>query len=253
MRRRDGADRGPDRGRRGGRPVSLSVIMLTYQRLEGLTRTLESFSRHCDIEDYELIICDDGTPEPDRNAIQSLGADLVIWNDRVGYGPNANSGIRAARGEFLFHLEDDLVVWRTGPFLEAGKDVLRALPELGCVKYEIEQNLPTSVRAKRRVGPYDVEVLPFAPAGATGDSIFRYGNRPHLKHRRFHEFYGLYPEGYTPFETELLFARRVNAWRGPRIAWIRDSLCFWHLGDEYESHAWAEPRTARVPFDVEPP
>lgn len=214
-----------------GKP-RVSVILLSYRRIEALKRTLDSFRRHVDLSDYELIICDDGSADWQRREIERMGADKFIWNDRVGYGINTNRGIRAASGEFLFHLEDDLEIVSTGYFLEAGIQVLRALPEVGCINYTFESCLP-KLRAKRQVGQYHVEILPFPNSQAKGYAIFRYSNRPHLKHRRFHEVYGLYPEGYGHAATELLFVAHVNKRRGSRIAWIRDSVAFWHIGPEY--------------------
>ena len=41
-------------------------------------------------------------------------------------------------------------------------------------------------------------------------SLNVYSNRPHLKHKRFHQFYGLYPEGLKLGETETHFAHRVK-------------------------------------------
>jgi glycosyltransferase involved in cell wall biosynthesis len=224
------------------RPPRVSVIVVTYRRPEALERTLGSFREHVDVDDYELIVCDDGGSRgEDRRRIERLEADRVIWNDLAGYGRNANDGMRAARGAFILHLEDDCVIGNRGHFLEAGMRALTALPELGLVQFGAESGLPR-LRARRRVGDLEVDVLPFARADAEGYEIFRYNNRPHLKHRRFHGVYGLYPEGYCPFETEYRFARRVNEVRGPRIGWIRDAVVFWHIGHEYGSNAWLPPR-----------
>jgi glycosyltransferase involved in cell wall biosynthesis len=202
---------------------------------------------------YELIVCDDGSSADERRQIMQLGADRFIWNDRVGYGRNANSGMHAATGEFIFHLEDDLIIVRRGHFLKAAIEVVGSLPELGYVKFQsesIEKRIP-KLRARRDVGEYRVDVLPFPSPHAEGLQIYRYTNRPHVKHRRFHEIYGLYPEGYSPFETELLFARRVNANRGSRIGWIHNSVVFRHFGIYYGSNSFLRPLCEPVPYDPE--
>ena len=223
-------------------PPRVSVIVVTYRRLDALERTVASFRAHSDIDDYEVIICDDGgSDRHERRRIERLGADLVIWNDLAGYGANANSGLRAARGDYIFHLEDDCVVGADGHFLEPGMQVLSALPELGYLHYSGPGGLPR-LRASRQVGDLLVDVIPFAPAHAEGYAIFRYSNRPHLKTRRFHEVYGSYPVGCCPFETEYLFARHVNAVRGPRLGWIHDATMFVHVGHQYGSNAFLSPR-----------
>jgi glycosyltransferase involved in cell wall biosynthesis len=97
----------------------VSVIMLTYRRVEALKQTVASFRRHADLDDYERIVCDDGSSVDERREIERLGADVVIWNTGAGYGDNANSGIA----------------------------VLEALPELGLFHYSLETILPR-IRAR---------------------------------------------------------------------------------------------------------
>ena len=221
----------------------VSIILVTYRRWVALEQTVRSLREHIDIDDYELIICDDGDSRgADRRRIEQLEPDLFLRHDRWGYGRNANAGLRAARGEFVLHMEDDQVVWSGGHFLEAGMRVLRALPELGVIQYFGENEL-CRYRARRQVEELSVEILPLAPTGAQRDDIFRYKNRPHLKHVSFHAAYGMYPEGYCPFETEYLFAQRVNEIRGPRIAWIRDAVVFLDIGKQYGSNAWLPPKS----------
>jgi len=226
----------------------LSVVVLTYRRLEALKRTLHSFRKNVDVPNYEIIVCDDGSSDRNRQEIERLGADKLICHERVGYGINANSGIRAARGDYLFHLEDDVLVVPRNHFLRAGIRVLEALPELGCIKYEFESCLAKH-RVTRQVANYNVEILPFPNAKARGFALFCYGNRPHLKHRRFHERYGMYPEGYDVWTTELMFVARVNQCRYLRLAWIRDSAAFWHIGPQYGTTGHDPLRVKPLPYD----
>lgn len=45
-------------------------------------------------------------------------------------------------------------------------------------------------------------------------SLYIPSNRPHLKHRRFHEFYGMYPEGLKLGQTEETFCHQCrNVWK----------------------------------------
>lgn len=100
----------------------VSVVVVTYCRVEALKRTPESFRGHADVP-YELIICDDAQSGRPVSADRRLGADVHIWNDLVGYGANANSGMAAARCDYIFHLKDDLIVAERVHFLAAGVDV----------------------------------------------------------------------------------------------------------------------------------
>jgi hypothetical protein len=118
--------------------------------------------------------------------------------------------------------------------------LLRELPEVEAVQCSGENEL-LRLRAHRGADEFHVEILPFATRDVVGLDVFRYKNRPHLRHRRFYAAYGLDPKGYDAFETEDRLARHVNAIRGPRLAWIPDAVVFLDTHKAYPSNALLPP------------
>jgi len=56
-----------------------------------------------------------------------------------------------------------------------------------------------------------------------------------VRHRRFHDAYGIYVEGLTPGRTELCYQDSFLSKEGPDIvwpAWLRYDICD-HIGDGY--------------------
>ncbi len=92
----------------------VSVVIPTYERLGSLRRlVLQLAEQSFDIGSYELIIVDDGTSEPAERYLADLSGrcDLVFIRRNNG-GPAAarDAGARAAKGELLVMLDDDMQV-----------------------------------------------------------------------------------------------------------------------------------------------
>jgi carboxylesterase type B len=49
-----------------------------------------------------------------------------------------------------------------------------------------------------------------APTGVSSDELYIPSDRPHLKHRRFHNAAGWYPEGLKSAETEEAWSHQVK-------------------------------------------
>ena len=94
--------------------IRLSVVIPTFNRHRILQRTLASITeQELPIEDYEVIVVDDGSTDDTAGFLRD-------WKPRYAFralqgphrGPSAarNLGIRAARGELVLFLDDDLTV-----------------------------------------------------------------------------------------------------------------------------------------------
>ena len=87
------------------RPL-VSIVLVTYNRPAGLRDTLEDLLAQS-YSDFELIICDDASPDPETAAICQNAADrdarvlYVRQAFNVGMPENLNSGIRRARGRYV--------------------------------------------------------------------------------------------------------------------------------------------------------
>jgi glycosyltransferase involved in cell wall biosynthesis/GT2 family glycosyltransferase len=93
----------------------VTVVIPTYRRPETLKRTLAALSAN-DLasEKFEVIVVDDGGDEQTRRAVAEFqrGATQVTYVSNAGHGAAAarNAGARAARGETLLFLDDDMQV-----------------------------------------------------------------------------------------------------------------------------------------------
>lgn len=102
--------------------VSVTIVIPTYNAIERLTDLLSSIaaSRHDDV--IQVLVCDDGSTQDARSAVQAYSRELPIKclrQSRRGFRAAAarNLGIREARGNVVLFLDSDVVVH--GGFLDA--------------------------------------------------------------------------------------------------------------------------------------
>lgn len=90
----------------------ISVITPAFNRLAWLRAAIQSVLEQT-LEDWELIIADDGSDEPTREYLRTLGADMgcrvrVLFLTHSGNPPVArNLALREARGEYVAFLDSD--------------------------------------------------------------------------------------------------------------------------------------------------
>lgn len=97
----------------------ISVIMLTYNRENMVSRALESILTQT-YRDFEFIIVDNGSTDhsgqiADEYAAQD-GRVRVIHRERGNIGSGRNTGLDAARGDYITFIDDD--DWAEPDFLE---------------------------------------------------------------------------------------------------------------------------------------
>lgn len=109
----------------------VSVIIPTYNRRAVLLESIASVQQQT-FSDLEILVCDDGSTDGSREAVQAIAAadGRVRWiaGGHCGFpGTVRNRGIRAARGEWIaFQDSDDLWI---ATKLEKQLAVLNAAPE----------------------------------------------------------------------------------------------------------------------------
>jgi glycosyltransferase involved in cell wall biosynthesis len=207
-----------------------AVMVITYNRPEEIRKTINGlikWARGVDIRSVHWHICDDGSP---GDYIEDLKREYIQLNmtftitQRAGWGANANTGLRFLREPFIFLCEDDYEATRPLNFKE-GTDLLRELPELGIVRYDgvWDHELDLHLRSVM----LDGERIPYLKVGFESPHLNIYSNHPHLRHKRFTETYGYYPEGRSLAETEISFSELVKE-RGPErnvgVAILQDGI-----------------------------
>lgn len=88
-----------------------SILMATWNRAELISESIESIRRQT-LEDWELIVIDDGSPDNTAEVMASWEArDSRIRYLKIPRAASiaavSNAGLRAARGEFIAILDDD--------------------------------------------------------------------------------------------------------------------------------------------------
>ena len=223
------------------------IILQTYQRTAYALRTIQAAERHLKYKDGTLFwyIADDGSEpahvaELERAILNTTGPDsqwgaLGAHTEKLGYGASANKAWRAAleRSAFSLWLEDD---WELSRDLDLTPYVrlLAQHDDVGMVRLG---HLAIDLDC-RTVGYDGVHYLNILPT-----TNYQFSGNPSLRHRRFWEAFGEYPEGLNPGNTEIAYDAQIRNvglnTNAPRIVWPVD-LGGWgvfaHIG-EVKSYA----------------
>lgn len=85
----------------------VSVVIPTYNRADLITKTIDSVLSQT-FTDYEIIVVDDGSQDETQEILSKYKNDLrVIIQENQGEGEARNTGIRAAKGDYLAFLDSD--------------------------------------------------------------------------------------------------------------------------------------------------
>jgi GT2 family glycosyltransferase len=115
----------------------VSVVVVGYNRVELLKRTIRSFLKTATYPrtSMELILCDDGSPISAQKQMQLLPFDRFLLSvENRGIGHNTNKGIRAATGDYILQIQDD---WECGgppDFVEVGLEIFDARSDVALIR-----------------------------------------------------------------------------------------------------------------------
>ena len=85
----------------------ISIVVPVFNESENLRGVLEEIHA-LGLEDYEVIVVDDGSSDDSAATAQSLGARVVRHPYNIGNGAAVKSGLRAARGQRIVLLDGDV-------------------------------------------------------------------------------------------------------------------------------------------------
>lgn len=212
----------------------ISVIFITYNRAHTLVATFETFLAMTDYprDRLELIISDDASDRHNSAIIETLAADKLVRAKRnSGLGANCNRGIAAARGEYLFQLQDDWITIGNPQYLRIAVAALAGNPDIGMITFRPRPDLDSPTRRA-----FDGDVLqilrPRLNSGGSIDSVADgiYTDNPHLKRRNFHDIVGRYEERIAMTRMELAMSRAVLRHPHMQVAFIEGLEVFRHIG-----------------------
>lgn len=113
------------------RPPRFSVILPTHDRRDMLREAIASVAQQT-LDDWELIVVDDASPEPiSEDELRNLAGDnarLIRLDSSLGGAGAKNMGSRAAGGQLLAFLDDD-DLWEP-TYLARADQALRGAPDV---------------------------------------------------------------------------------------------------------------------------
>lgn len=200
----------------------ITIILLTWERTDVALRTIAAARQYLRYPKLQWYVADDGSRAGHYEAVlEAVGGDLWRHHSvRRGYGGNANAAWRAAneRSCLTFWLEDD---WElTRPLdLYPYAALLMETHEVGMVRLG---NLNLDIRGRTWAHGGQVYWKLDKEPHIEGTPVFT--GHPSLRHRRYLEAYGPYPEGLIPGDTELAYAWqfRIGSPDAPAIVWPAD-------------------------------
>jgi GT2 family glycosyltransferase len=118
--RRAGVSRGSAGGAVGSAPGQApltSIVIVTWNELEYTKKCVAAIERHTP-EPHEIVFVDNGSTDGTPEWLATLAGTRLIRNaTNMGFAAGANAGIRAARGERILLLNNDVIVtegWLAG-------------------------------------------------------------------------------------------------------------------------------------------
>ena len=114
----------------------VSVIIPTRDQVVLLKRCLTSLRENTDYAPIEIVIVDNGSREPETHALfrdlsQNPSVQILTDTDEFNFSRLINQGARAARGEILALMNNDVETEKTGWLREMVSHAIR--PEVGAV------------------------------------------------------------------------------------------------------------------------
>lgn len=221
----------------------VSVLFITYKRIELLKRTIASFMSNTAYPRgrLELILCDDGSPAAIQEEMKKLKIDKFLFAKKnEGMAANVNKGIISATGDYILQLQDDWICNGPNDYLRLGIKTLEENPEIGLIRYRL--GIPYIYSTKSfNDGLNEIRILD-SNQKDTIKSIyhrkdtFLYSDNPHLKRKEVHNKLGLYKSYKNMSRTEIDFCIRFNNYKLYSVGYIAGfEEVFEHIG-ESESH-----------------
>lgn len=236
---------------------AVTILICTYNRPDEIRATMEALIDNLAYPNVRVLISDDSTPGRYLSSLKRLKAfkhwptTFVSTEQNAGWGANVNNGLKHVDTDYVFFLEDDYVLTtpldlRVGvALMEAKADLLgmvryRATAGEHMVLHQFEADITGLIPDFHEHHAYVPGRVTYLQLDSGSPSLWLYSHGPHLKHKRFHVFYGAYPEGLKLGQTEESYAHRVKdgmkTHGAPGIAilpgWV--TMRWQHIGTSYQ-------------------
>ncbi len=201
----------------------ISVAIATWNRTGYLYHTINCIRKYTTYPNIEIIVSDDGSEDVSvlKRVCKKLDVDQLILNEHGGMGANFNAAVRACKGDYILHLEDDWELMPTcGDYIQECLAAFDKHETLGMIRLQHwrDCNIDQIFTTDR------LPILTLKPAGM----IYVYSSSPHIKRISFHEKVGYFEEGRTAGDTETIMAEVFNKQNKVKIGFLKK--CFLHTG-----------------------
>jgi glycosyltransferase involved in cell wall biosynthesis len=172
-----------------------AALIITYNRASTLAETLACLRRNLTPQPDIWIVADDGSTDDTHEVVRQFGAELVM-TQRGGMGKNTNAGLRAAwqHTPLVLQVQDDRQLQKPLDL----SDILLRLDEPTSSWIRLDTLFKgRSITATMDRGYWRMHW--------SDKYLYIASDAPHIKHRRFHDVAGMYPEDKKIGHTE-------NAW-----------------------------------------
>ncbi|HEU4981102.1 MAG TPA: glycosyltransferase [Acidobacteriaceae bacterium] len=177
---------------KSGYPL-VSVLFITYKRVELLERSFRAFLENTDYPNLETVIADDGSGAEIQRRVRTLPADVfALAPKNQGLGANNNNGLRHCSGKYILMIQDDCICMGPRDYLMNTIQVMEANPQVGIVNYCGAPHQPDMSRAL----PGSDEPCYITPGPQADGKMqpFLYSDQPHVVSREALEHVGYYAE-----------------------------------------------------------
>jgi len=214
----------------------VAVCIVTYDREREIKAVIRALREHFHYTgSIKWHIADDSSPQGYLGRITNEFPEIKFTHTitkRAGWGANVNKALGyLSNYPYTFLIEDDYVAKRDLD-ITTGVALMEAKADIAMVRYDGIAGHDTLIL---RLEEADSRVGKFSYMRIDKDSphLNVYSNRPSLRHTRFHECYGWYPEGVSLGDTETQFAHRVRDKKhcgDVAILWDGIPRAFDHIG-----------------------
>lgn len=174
---------------------TLAINIVTFNRRDILRETIARLRRHLHyVGEIRIFVADSGSDDGTQQMLTETYPDVtLIQNHGTTMGANTNAGLRACLSiaDYVLQLQDDMHLLTT---LDLHPHIERLRDDETCGFIRL-----WGVGGHRYEGRLEGN---YWRVYWHSDELYIPSDRPHVKHRRFHQHYGMYPEGLTTAVTE---------------------------------------------------
>ena len=171
----------------------VSVLFITYKRVDLLESAIRTFVAQTDYPQYEIVVSDDGSAPEIQQQIRNLPFQktALLPASNSGLGANINKGMAACRGQYILMIQDDWDCQGPSDYLKKTIGLMEKYPDIGMVGYTMGLEYKPASAARTIFG----ETAYLFPRDASKRVYpYVYSDQPHVRRREVNDLMGPYLE-----------------------------------------------------------